>query len=225
MFRRFACLATALLVLAPVSASAQSAPPAFTGPAAAALEQSIATPGIDADEAAVILKALLANRNEYGAPVMPPEGMALLEQLSRATAPVPVMPDGRSRAIGPMLPDGVRFMQLALGSTPDDLNLWQSTNPEIRLHLVRIHALDVRALSNSVEAMVYADLLAAWRNSSVGNSYEPLRNRIGDAVRLLDTTTPENRKTGRALIVKVMKRVDDLASGSVPDYLYDWVAE
>ncbi|MFN3863542.1 MAG: hypothetical protein ACK4RT_04585 [Erythrobacter sp.] len=191
-------------MLAPVSAMAQSTPPAFSGPAAAAMEQSIPTPGIDADEAAVILKALLANRKEYGAPVMPPEGMALLQQLSRATAPVPVVLDGRPRAVGPMLPDGARFMQLALGGTPDNLNLWQSTNPEIRLHLVRIHGLEVPALTNAVEAMVYADLLAAWNNSSVGNSYEPLRNRIGDAVRLFDTTTPENRKTGRALIVKVM---------------------
>lgn len=225
MFRRFACLAAGLLVLAPVSGSAQSAPPAFSGAAAAAMEQSIATPGIDADEAAVILKALLANRDQYDAPVVSPEGRALLEQLSRATAPVPVMLDGRARAIGPMLPDGARFMQLALGRTPDNLNLWQSTNPEIRLHLVRIHGLEVPALTNSVEVMVYADLLAAWNNSSVGNSYEPLRNSIGNAVRLFDTTTPENRKAGRALIVKVMKRIDDVASGSVPDYLYNWVAE
>lgn len=225
MYRRFACLAAGLLALAPVSAWAQTAPLAFTGPVASALAQSTATPGIDADEAAVLLKALLANRGEYGAPVMPPEGRALLEQLSRESAPVPVLLDGKRREIGPMLPDGVRFMQLAIGGTPDNLNLWQSPNPEIRLHLVRIYGLEVPALTNAVEAMVYADLLQAWRNSTVGNAYEPLRNSIGDVVRLLDTTTPNNRKTGRALIVKAMKRVDSVSSDAVPDYLYSWVAE
>lgn len=225
MFRRCACLAAGLVALAPTAASAQPAPPAFTGPAAAAMEQSIATAGIDADEAAVILKALLANRDEYGAPVVSPEGRALLAQLSSAAAPVPVMLDGRPRAIGPMLPDGTRFMQIAVGGTPDRLNLWQSPNPEIRLHLVRIYALDVRAFSSRVEEMVYADLLAAWNNSSAGNAYEPLRSRIGDALRLFDTTTPDNRKTGRALIAKVMKRLDDFASGAVPDYLYNRVAD
>lgn len=218
-------LALAAAALVAVPARAQQAPPAFGGATAEALAQSIATPGIDADEAAVILKALLATRNAYGGPVMPDEGKALIERLSQASEPVDVMLDGKPQKVGPLLPDGRRFLQLAIIGGPPELNLWQSTNPEIRLHMVRIYALDVPASNNGVRAMVYQDMMAAWSNSTVGNSYEPLRKSIGDAIRLLDTTTPANRKAGRALIVDAMKWVDQTTSDAVPDYLYTWVAE
>lgn len=50
-----------LLILASVPALANTAPLTLTGPLAAAAEQSLSTPGIDADEAAAIVGAILAD--------------------------------------------------------------------------------------------------------------------------------------------------------------------
>lgn len=47
-----------LLILASLPALANTAPLALTGPLAVAAQQSLSTPGIDADEAAAIVAAI-----------------------------------------------------------------------------------------------------------------------------------------------------------------------
>lgn len=82
-------LAAVLLALAPLPALANPAPLALTGPLAAAVGQTAATPGIDADEAAAIMAAIMAGSASNPATAINAEEQALLQALSKARAPSP----------------------------------------------------------------------------------------------------------------------------------------
>lgn len=222
----FALLLMLAPVSAPVPALANTAPLALTGPLAAAAQQSMSTPGIDADEAAAIVGAILADSSSNPAGPVDAQEKALLEALGKQGAPaVPVTINGRRATIGPLQPEAGRFIQLVFGSTPDAAAILRSGNPEFLQHMARIYGLPNQALINQMRALMAQDLMAAWRDSTFGNKYEPLRKRIGTAVNAYEVSSPTTRKSGRRLLYSAMGDVDRQANNSVPDFLYNWLKD
>lgn len=216
-------LAAVLLALAPLPALANPAPLALTGPLAAAVGQAAATPGIDADEAAAIMAAIMAGSASNPATAINAEEQALLQALSKARAPFPVTLDGRPATIGPLQPEAARFMDLIFRGNPNAGAQLQAGNPELQLHLARLYGLPDQGSVSQARMLMATDLMQAWRNSTVGNSYEPLRQKLGSANRLYEAAAPATRKSGRRLLFSAMDLVDRQANDSVPDFLYQWL--
>lgn len=228
--RSMHCRAAVLLMLAPAAAlantpQASSGPLTLTGPLAAAVGQSAATPGIDADEAAAILGVILEGSSANPAAAISAEEGALLQALSTARAPVAATLDGRPAQIGPLQPEAARFMDLAFKGKPNASPALQAGNPELLLHLARIYGLPQQDLKNQSRWLMATDLMQAWRGSTFGNKYEPLRQKLTTASRLYDTATPTTRKSGRRLLYSAMELVDQQANASVPDFLYGWLKD
>lgn len=209
----------------PARAAAEPAPVPLTGPLAAAVEQSAATPGIDADEAAAILGVILEGSSADPANAISPEENALLAALAQSRAPFAMTVDGRRLTAGPLEPEAARFMDLAFRGSPELPAAVQAGHPEVLLHLARFFGLPQQILVNQSRNLMAEDLMSAWRNSTVGNSYEPLRQKLGAASRLYDTASPATRSAGRRLLYSAMDLVDRQANDSVPDYLYRWLKD
>lgn len=211
--------------LLPVPALAETAPVTLTGPLAAAVEQSSATPGIDADEAAAILGVILAGSSADPANAISAEENALLGALAQARAPFAVTVDGRQLTIGPLQPDAARFMDLAFRGSPELPAALEAGNTEALLHLARFYGLPQQVLVNQSRNLMADDLMKAWRASSFGNSYEPLREKLRVASQLYEAAPPATAKAGRRLLYSAMDMVDRQANGSVPDHLYGWLKQ
>lgn len=218
-------LAALLFALAPVPALANPAPPALTGPLAAALAQSATTPGTDADEGAAILGAILADFKGNLDTAISPAEKALLDQFSKTEAPFAVTLNRRRTMIGPLTPEARRLFDMVFGNPTNIPALLQANNQEVILNLGRAYGLPVQLLVNQSRALMANDLMRTWRDSTVGNAYEPLRNKLAAASRLYDTASPETRKSGRRLLYSAMVQVDERANGSVGDYLYSWLKD
>lgn len=213
------------LGLMPVAAVAEAAPVALTGPLAAVVEQSAATPGIDADEAASILGVILEGSSADPANAISPEENALLAALAQSRAPFAITVDGRQLTAGPLQPDAARFMDLAFRGSPDLPAALEAGNTEVLLHLARLYGLPQQVLVNQSRNLMAEDLMKAWRNSSFGNSYEPLREKLRIASQLYEAAPPATATSGRRLLYSAMDMVDRQANGSVPDHLYSWLKQ
>lgn len=211
---------TCVAGLLPVSALAETGPVALTGSLAAVVEQSTATPGIDADEAAAILGVVLEGSSADPANAISAEENALLAALAQARAPFAVTVDGRALTAGPLQPDAARFMDLVFRGSPDIPAALEAGNTEALLNMARFYGLPQQLLKNQSRALMAEDLMKAWRQSSFGNSYEPLREKLRVASQLYEAAPPATAKAGRRLLYSAMDMVDRNANGSVPDFLY-----
>jgi hypothetical protein len=216
-------IVTGALAVVPLPVLADTAPVALTGPLAAAVEQSAAGPGIDADEAAGILGVILAGSSADPSTAVSPEEGALLQALAQARAPFTVTVDGRALTVGPLQPDAARFMDLVFRGSPDIPAALEAGNTEALLHLARCYGLPQQLLMNQSRALMAEDLMKAWRNSSYGNSYQPLRDKLRIATLLYEAAPPATAKAGRRLLYSAMDTVDRNANGSVPDFLYQYL--
>ena len=224
MRRQLAIITGALgFVAAPLCA--EPVPVPLTGSLGAAVEQSATTPGIDADEAAAILGVILEGSSADPANAISPEENALLAALAQSREPFAASADGRRIVAGPLEPDAARFLDLAFRGSPQLPAALEAGNPEVLLHLARFYGLPQQILVNQSRNLMADDLMKAWRNSTVGNSYEPLRQKLGAASRLYDTASPSTRKAGRRLLYSAMDMVDRQSNDSVPDYLYTWLKD
>ena len=222
----FRLLPPLLLALAPAPALANAAPLALTGPLAAAAQQSMSTPGIDADEAAAIVAAILADSSTNPTAPVDPTEKALIDALVKEGAPtVAVTINGRRATIGPLQPEAGRLLAMIFVGVNDPAPFLRSGNPEFLQHMARIYSLPNQTLVNQMRRTMAQDLMAAWRDSTFGNSYEPLRKRIGTAVNAYEVSSPATRKAGRRLLYSAMGDVDRQANNSVPDFLYNWLKD
>lgn len=114
-------------------------------------------------------------------------------------------------------------MDLIFRGNPNAGAQLQAGNPELQLHLARLYGLPDQGSVNQARMLMATDLMQAWRNSTVGNSYEPLRQKLGSANRLYEAAAPATRKSGRRLLFSAMDLVDRQANDSVPDFLYQWL--
>lgn len=203
------------------AAIAQAPTVALTGPLASAVEQANTTPGIDADEAAVILSVILEGSSADPATAISPQEGALLQTLVEARAPFAVAVDGRSLTVWPLQPDGARFLVAAFRGDPGLPAALEVGNTEALLHVARLFGQPHQDLVFQSRALMADDLMKAWRNSSIGNSYEPLREKLRIAAQLYEAAPPATANAGRRLLYSAMEMVDRNANGSVPDFLYE----
>lgn len=202
--------------------------PAFAKPAIPvdelvfqALEVAAKTPTVDADEAAAIVSALIFDADANAALLAAdPQLQALLQAFAGSQQPFAVTSNAKTLMVGPLQPEAAEFMTLVFGSVPNPLAIWQKGPDRVKLHMARMYALPVQKFKNDVAAIVAADLMEGWRGSNIGNNYEPLRQKLGNAGRIFDGASPALRRTGRALLFRAMKDVDRQANDSVPDSLY-----
>lgn len=209
------CLAT--------PAFAFTEPLAIDGPLAVHLAQPDATPGINADEAAALLNVIYADFQANPGGALSATEKALLDQLLAAKAQVTVTLNGKKTKLGPLLPDGVRFLTFADKGSNDPLKLWQEGDAESVRDMVRLYGIRVPAMRNVVQQVVIADLKLGWNNSTIGNNYGPLADKIRRTVNLLETASPQTRKTGRMLLFDSMRSLDRSTNDSIPDYLYQFL--
>jgi hypothetical protein len=219
-FLKMICLA----LLVGQTAHADDKPLVIEDPLAAALLESAATPEIDADEATRLVAAILEDLGTGAPKGIDPKEQALLTKLASAEAPFAVMIGGTEAKIGPLLPDARQLMDLAFNSPTDPLALWQQGDPSIILKMTRLSTVHP-LFHNQLLQIIVADMKAAWNNSTVGNGYEPLRTDLRTLVSIYDASDPALRRTGRDLLLKAMLRLDSIASDSVPDWIYVYLAE
>ncbi len=62
-----------------------------------------------------------------------------------------------------------------------------------------------------------------WALSSMANSMKPIRNLVGDCYDASMKAGGENVETGRVLLFRAMRQLDERNGDKVPDFLYNWV--
>ncbi|MEZ0369128.1 MAG: hypothetical protein ACAI44_08605 [Candidatus Sericytochromatia bacterium] len=110
----------------------------------------------------------------------------------------------------------------ALRTHPDELNRLWNGGKDGMAELVKLYG-GPPVARNMVMGFVGNQFKEAWTKSNVSNGYAPLRESIAKAYATVNSDDPAAARNGRLMLYDAAQNLDRYVSGTIPDFLYNWL--